>query len=103
MIGGGGNKDGDEETCIAEDHIYFISIDLGSNIVGVEEDEEEEIKFPTTPFLIIYAGLFFLLGLWTIHVCKIAYFIFICVQPGLEVRGLQDFWAHRFSPQLVGP
>lgn len=42
MAGGDGNRDGGEDIRIVEDHVYFISIDLGSDVGDGEEDAEED-------------------------------------------------------------
>ena len=42
MAGGGGVGDGEEEKRIVEDRVYFISTNLGGDVVGAEEDGEED-------------------------------------------------------------
>lgn len=42
MVGGGGVGGGGEEIRIEEDRVYFISTDLGNDVVGAEEDGEED-------------------------------------------------------------
>jgi hypothetical protein len=38
MAGGGGVRDGEGEIRIAEDRVYFLSTDLGGDIVRAKED-----------------------------------------------------------------